>query len=256
MNAANCDRLQPTLMSMLGLALLFGVAVQPALAQDGDSAGAANPPAVSPSAQEVPSPADVPSTDVPADPAKKDGFFDQFFDKQDGQLDFSSFLAKGGFVPIPIIITEPAVDNGFGLAAAFISVPKDRPREMTRTAIAAFKTGTGSWGAGAFRSGYAFDGRLNYKAGIGHGKITLEAFPAFAPEGSNTRTTTITASSHRRCGIWATGAFRSGRSSISASCARSSTSPACRRTSPIPSTGRCRPGPWGWASTSTAGTIR
>ena len=32
------------------------------------------------------------------------GFFHQFFDEEDGKLDFSRFLAKGGFIPIPVII--------------------------------------------------------------------------------------------------------------------------------------------------------
>lgn len=178
MSAAVCFRPQLALMSMLVASLFLGTA-QPVAAQDADAVGtAASPVGASPIIQEPPS-----AADSPAEPARKAGFFSRFFDEQDGQLDFSNFLARGGFIPIPIIITEPAVDNGFGLAAAFISVPKDRPRELTRTAVAAFKTGNGSWGIGAFRSGYAFDGRLNYKLGIGHGKITLETFPAFAPSG-------------------------------------------------------------------------
>lgn len=138
--------------------------------------------------------ADAPATPPPdgqaapasADPVitpQKKGFFSRFIDEEDHGLDFSNFLAKGGFIPVPIIITEPAVDGGFGLAAAFLSANKDHPRQITKTAIAAFKTGNGSDGIGAFRSGYAFDGRLNYRIGIGHGKITLDAFPAFLPEG-------------------------------------------------------------------------
>lgn len=118
-----------------------------------------------------------------AEPAEKPGFFHKFIDEEDGKIDFSNFLAKGGFIPIPIIITEPAVDGGFGLAAAFLSVPPDNPRQVTKTGIGAFKTGNGSRGIGAFRSGYAFGGKLNYRIGVGHGKITLDTFPSFAPEG-------------------------------------------------------------------------
>ena len=50
--------------------------------------------------------------------ALADGFWDQFVDPDDGRFDASSFLADNayGFLPIPIIITEPAVDGGLGLA--------------------------------------------------------------------------------------------------------------------------------------------
>ena len=103
-----------------------------------------------------------------AEPSKKKGFFKRYFvDEEDGKFDFSNFLAKGGF----------------GLAAAFLTVPKDNPNRVTRRFVAAFKTGNGSTGGGYFESGYAFDGRLNYRVGIGRGNIKLEAFPAFAPEG-------------------------------------------------------------------------
>lgn len=141
-------------------------------------------------AQEEPAPVETPAPvvsdvpdDPPADPPHKPGFFSRFIDPEDKGLDFSSFLAKGGFIPVPIIITEPAVDGGFGLAAAFLSSNPEHPRQVTKHVAAAFKTGNGSWGIGYFQAGYAFRGRLNYKFGIGHGKVTLKSFPAFAPGG-------------------------------------------------------------------------
>lgn len=115
-------------------------------------------------------------------PPKK-GFFSRFIDEEDHGLDLSNFLAKGGFIPIPIIITEPAVGGGFGLAAAFLSTHPEHPRQVTKHIVGAFKTKNGSKGIGYFQSGYALDGRLNYRFGIGHGKVTLESFPAFAPGG-------------------------------------------------------------------------
>jgi hypothetical protein len=124
-----------------------------------------------------------PSTPAPAANAPKKGFFDRFIDEKDHGLDLSNFLAKGGFIPVPIIITEPAVDGGFGLAAAFLSVNPDHPRQVTKHVIGAFKTGNGSDGIGYFQSGFAFDGRLNYRVGVGHGKVTLDSYPAFAPGG-------------------------------------------------------------------------
>ncbi|MGH6911447.1 MAG: hypothetical protein ACREEG_14765, partial [Phenylobacterium sp.] len=103
----------------------------------------------------------------------------RFFDDEDGKLDFSNFLAAGGFIPLPIIITEPAVDQGLGVAAVFLA--EKQPREVTRHVVGAVETGNGSRGLGYLQSGYAFDGRLNYRFAVGHGKITLNAYPPFAP---------------------------------------------------------------------------
>jgi len=124
-----------------------------------------------------------PATSEAPVPELEEGFFRQFFDEEDGKLDFSKFLAKGGFIPIPIIISEPAVDGGFGVAAAFLSADPDDPRNVTRRVAAAFKTGNGSHGYGYFQSGQAFDRRVIYRGGIGRGKINLTAYPRFAPDG-------------------------------------------------------------------------
>ena len=50
----------------------------------------------------------------------------KFKDPEDGKFDVSQMLLESlvGFMPIPIIITEPAVDNGLGLAGAFFHKPK------------------------------------------------------------------------------------------------------------------------------------
>ena len=164
---------------LVGIAAALMVAPGGARAQD-----VGEPPATiaaSPDASDAQGPPDA-QPPAPADEAKR-GFFHKFIDEEDNGLDFSNFLANGGFIPIPIIITEPAVDNGFGLAAAFLKPDPDNPRHVTKTIGGAFKTGNGSKGIGIFRGGYAFDGRLNYRVGIGHGKITLDTYPAFAPDG-------------------------------------------------------------------------
>ena len=44
----------------------------------------------------------------------------RFRDPKDGQIDLSAFLAKPrAFLPIPLIVTEPAVGYGGGLAGMF-----------------------------------------------------------------------------------------------------------------------------------------
>ena len=55
-----------------------------------------------------------------------DWFNDTLIDPEDGMLDASDYLASAsGFLPIPIIITEPAVGFGLGLVIAYFHVPKE-----------------------------------------------------------------------------------------------------------------------------------
>src|SRR5436190_7101718 len=55
-----------------------------------------------------------------APPALAEGFADAFVDRQDGKLDASDWLLeKKGFLPVPILITEPAVGYGAGAALLF-----------------------------------------------------------------------------------------------------------------------------------------
>lgn len=124
-----------------------------------------------------------PPVDQPSPPKHESKLHRMLFDEQDGMLDLSSFLSKGGFIPMPIIITEPAVDGGFGVVAQFVTMPEDNPRLVTRRILGAVKTGNGSHGYGYFQTGYAFDGRLKYKFGAGRGKVNLEAHPGFLPSG-------------------------------------------------------------------------
>jgi len=57
---------------------------------------------------------------APAPAAQAQGFFDQFIDPKDGMLDGSEWLAgRTGFLPVPVIISDPAVDYGGGLGIAF-----------------------------------------------------------------------------------------------------------------------------------------
>jgi len=52
------------------------------------------------------------------------------FDEQDGQFDASDYLASAkGFLPVPIIITEPAVGFGLGLAVAYFHAAKELDTE-------------------------------------------------------------------------------------------------------------------------------
>jgi hypothetical protein len=102
-------------------------------------------------------------------------FWSSLVDPEDGYLDASDFLARGGFIPIPIIITEPAVGGGLGAAGYFVRNNPGRP--PTRTIIGAVKTGNDSRGAGIMRSGTVADGDIFYLAALAAGTINLDVYP-------------------------------------------------------------------------------
>jgi hypothetical protein len=58
--------------------------------------------------------------------------FNQLKDPSDGWFDASDWVLNNavGFMPVPIIITEPAVGEGLGLAAIFFHPPKDYSAEQ------------------------------------------------------------------------------------------------------------------------------
>ena len=106
---------------------------------------------------------------------------ERFVDAGDGQLDMSEFLASArGFLPIPLIVTEPAVGYGGGAAGMFL-----RPRTEAGSegfarpdisAVAALGTQNGTWAAFAGDSSRWVDGRLKTLAGLGTGHVNLDFF--------------------------------------------------------------------------------
>jgi hypothetical protein len=114
------------------------------------------------------------------------GFWSQFRDAEDGKLDMSEWLVENayGFLPVPIIITEPAVDNGLGIAAVFFHEPNERSENAADdvfllpdvTAAAGAVTGNDSWfvGGGHFNS-WRQDSR-RYTGVVGYADINLDFF--------------------------------------------------------------------------------
>lgn len=105
----------------------------------------------------------------------------KFFDPDDQQLDLSYFLeSPRGFLPIPIVVTEPAVGYGGGVAGMFL-----RPRHEAGdegwdrpdiSGIGGFGTQNGTWGAFAGDSTLWFDGRLKTMVGAGTGRADLDFY--------------------------------------------------------------------------------
>ncbi len=99
----------------------------------------------------------------------------RFFDPADGQLDLSYFLENPkGFLPIPIVITEPAVGYGGGVAGMFLRPRREAGDEgWSRpdiSGVGAFATQNGTWGAFGGdatpldRRSLAHDGRRRHRS--------------------------------------------------------------------------------------------
>ena len=60
-----------------------------------------------------------------------------FFDEQDGQLDLGYHLAENayGFLPVPVIITEPAIGYGGGLMGLFLHETEQEKQARKKKAL-------------------------------------------------------------------------------------------------------------------------
>ena len=117
-------------------------------------------------------------------PEKNTRFIDLFFDDETGDLDMSELLALGGFIPVPIPITQPVVGGGLGLAAVFLKPDTGAGHDPRQSAIAYVRTGNDSEGVFAFQSGSDGAGRLKYNVEIGAGRLNLDFFPNGSSEKS------------------------------------------------------------------------
>jgi Omp85 superfamily domain len=112
-------------------------------------------------------------------------------DSLDGAFDLSDYIINAhGFVPIPVIITEPAL-GGFGGAIAPVFIKKRMPYKDSvegkevivpvspdiTGAVAAY-TANNSWVLGAFRSGSIRKYQLKYVLGGGYANINMAFYRA------------------------------------------------------------------------------
>ncbi|HVY04739.1 MAG TPA: BamA/TamA family outer membrane protein [Burkholderiales bacterium] len=112
---------------------------------------------------------------------------DAFIDKQDGYLDASDWLLeKKGFLPVPIIITEPAVGYGGGVGLTFfresIGEAAEKAKETGHVtppdvfAIAAFGTENGTKGIGGGGMFSFDDDRWRYRGGLARMNVNLDFY--------------------------------------------------------------------------------
>jgi hypothetical protein len=107
-------------------------------------------------------------------------------DTLDGQLDFSRFLIDAkGFIPIPLIITEPAL-GGFGLAIVpMFLTPKKRPPGYTGYIAPDITAGFGmytinnSWMIGGIRIGSIPGKGIKYRIGAGAANLNISFYRDF-----------------------------------------------------------------------------
>jgi hypothetical protein len=120
--------------------------------------------------------------------------FETFIDPLDGNIDASSYLTNNsfGFLPVPIIITEPAVDSGLGIMGLFFHEDEQQAEQRKKgmqgenaerylvppsvSAIAAAYTGNESYFAGAGHLGFFNGGKIRYSGGFGYADVKLDYF--------------------------------------------------------------------------------
>jgi hypothetical protein len=103
-------------------------------------------------------------------------------DPVDGRFDTSRWLLdRKGFLPVPIVITEPAIGYGGGVGLLFFhrneqATAEGRPTPPDISALAAFGTENGSKGAAAGHLGFSADRRWRYAVGAGSASVNLTLY--------------------------------------------------------------------------------
>jgi hypothetical protein len=139
-------------------------------------------------------------------------------DSLDGKFDLSDYLmTAGGFIPIPIIITEPAL-GGFGAGIVPVFIKKRSPyRDMVGnkqiispvapdvTGAAFAYTANNTWFTGAFRSGTFVKSRIKYIGFVGYGNVNMTFYHTFSTTGEkefkfNTKALPVFLQAMRRIG--------------------------------------------------------
>jgi len=116
-------------------------------------------------------------------------FLEQFTDPQDGKFDASNWLIhKKGFLPVPIIITEPAIGYGGGAALLFFHTKNDgkNPERAeintgksritpppSISGIVGLGTENGTWAAGGFHFGSWKQDSIRYTGGVIYPSVNL-----------------------------------------------------------------------------------
>jgi len=111
-----------------------------------------------------------------------------FRDAEDGQLDMSDYLLRHrGVLPVPLIVTEPAIGYGGGVALAYFSQSFEERAEQSRARgervappdIAVglgIGTENGTWAGGAGYLGFWDQDRYRYMGAAGKAQLHLDYY--------------------------------------------------------------------------------
>ena len=104
-------------------------------------------------------------------------------DTLDGKLDFSRYMVDAkGFLPIPLVITEPALGSfGFVIAPVFLTPKKNVPKNFGYvapdiTAGFGMYTANGSWALGGARIGSIPTKGIKYRFGAVYANVNLSFY--------------------------------------------------------------------------------
>ncbi len=126
-------------------------------------------------------------------PAPKRSMKEMMTDQVDGKPDLSEWLGTAdGVLPMPIIVTEPAVGIGGGLALIFFhgsiqerakqakeKNPDGTPGRMappSMSGLAGFGTENGTWGAGGFHLGIWKEDTVRYVGALGYASVNYDLY--------------------------------------------------------------------------------
>jgi len=124
-----------------------------------------------------------------------DSLLSQMIDPVDGRYDVSTYLAENtfGFMPAPIVITDPALEGGAGLVGLFfhesdqaaqkrkqaMSTSEDAARYLIPPSVSALAygaTGNGSRFGGGGHLGFFNEGAIRYMGAMGYGDVNLNFY--------------------------------------------------------------------------------
>ncbi|PKF60252.1 glyceraldehyde-3-phosphate dehydrogenase [Psychromonas sp. psych-6C06] len=127
-----------------------------------------------------------------------------FTDPVDGKFDLGNHLAENayGFLPIPILITEPSVGLGVGVAGVFLhesEEDKEKRKQLALTSLdggaqlippavtvaGAAGTENGTWFAFAGHRRSWFKDSIRYVGGVGGGRANLDIYSDISIGGTN-----------------------------------------------------------------------
>lgn len=101
-----------------------------------------------------------------------------FQDEEDGKFDMSNFLmTKAGFLPAPIVLTNPAIGYGGMVAATFFHKSMAESEGYpTISGIVGGGTSNQSWLTGAFHMRSFLDEQIRYLGFVGYGDFNMRFY--------------------------------------------------------------------------------